>query len=125
MNIGGRIQQRLEQLKWQRKDLLERVEGLSDQNLSNLIRRDSTRSEWDTRIASALGVTVLWLVYGIDDDHGYVQQNREAYDAALSEEEETLINAWRIADGPGQSALLYTALGILGSSGLGRRTGTK
>jgi len=125
MNIGGRIQQRLDQLKWQRKDLLERVEGLSDQNLSNLIRRDSTRSEWDTRIASALGVTVLWLVYGIDDDHGYVQQNREAYDAALSEEEQTLINAWRIADGPGQSALLYTALGILGSSGLGRRTGTK
>ena len=125
MNIGGRIKQRLNQLRWKRKDLLDRVEGLSDQNLSNLIRRDSLRSEWDTRIASALGVSVLWLVYGADEGNNIVQQTQASYDADLSSDEQTLISAWRAADERGRSALLYTAIGILGSSGLEQRTGTE
>lgn len=66
MNIGGRIQQRLEALGWKQKDLLERVPDLSAQSLSNLIRRDSVRSELDVVIAEALGVSVMWLVYGDD-----------------------------------------------------------
>lgn len=64
MNLGKRIAERLDQLGWERKDLLDRVDGLSVQSLSNLIRRDSKRSELDERIAEALGVSVLWLVYG-------------------------------------------------------------
>lgn len=63
MNIGGRIVERLTELKWERKDLLERVPDLTSQALYNLIKRDSVRSEWDERIAEALGVSVLWLVY--------------------------------------------------------------
>ncbi len=66
MHIGSRIKSRLQDLGWSRQDLLSRVEGLSDQALSNLIVRDSKRSEWDEKIAEALGVSVLWLVYGHD-----------------------------------------------------------
>jgi hypothetical protein len=64
MNLGKRIEQRLKDLNWDRKDLLEKVTELTPQALSNLIRRDSRRSEWDEAIAAALGVNVLWLVYG-------------------------------------------------------------
>lgn len=64
MNIGGRIVQRLKELGWERKDLFNAVPDLTPQALSNLIRRDSKRSEWDVAIAQALGVSVLWLVYG-------------------------------------------------------------
>lgn len=64
MNIGKRIEERLKSLNWERRDLLDRVDGLTAQALSNLIRRDSKRSEWDEAIANALGIDVLWLVYG-------------------------------------------------------------
>jgi len=66
MNIGKRIEQRLADLKWERKNLLEALPDLSPQALSNLIVRDSKRSEWDVQIAKALGVSVTWLVYGDD-----------------------------------------------------------
>ena len=66
MNIGKRIVERLADLKWQRKDLLNAVPDLSAQALSNLIVRGSKRSEWDQQIAKALGVSVMWLVYGED-----------------------------------------------------------
>lgn len=45
---------------------MNEVPNLSPQALSNLITRDSKRSEWDIAIAKALGVTVAWLVYGPD-----------------------------------------------------------
>lgn len=64
MAIGKRIEKRLSELGWERKDLLDRVEGLTPQALSNLIRRDSKRSEWDEAIADALGISVMELVYG-------------------------------------------------------------
>ena len=64
MAIGKRILARLDQLGWDRKDLLERVPSLSPQALSNLIVRDSKRSECDEAIADALGISVLELVYG-------------------------------------------------------------
>lgn len=63
MGIGKRIEQRLEKLGWERKDLLAAVDGLTQQSLSNLIRRDSKRSEWDEAIATALGMHVMELVY--------------------------------------------------------------
>ena len=65
MNLGTRIKIRLEELGWERKELLDRVPELSSQSLSALIRRDSRRSELDFRIATALGVTVPWLNDGI------------------------------------------------------------
>lgn len=66
MALGKRIAQRLSELNWKRKDLLAAVPELTPQALSNLIRRDSARSEWDMDIARALRVSVLWLVYGHD-----------------------------------------------------------
>lgn len=67
MAIGKRIVERLKQIGWSRNQLMEAVDGLTPQALSNLINRDSRRSEWDEAIASALGVSVIWLVYGRDD----------------------------------------------------------
>lgn len=43
---------------------MSKIPNLSPQALSNLITRDSKRSEWDVAIADALGVSVMWLVYG-------------------------------------------------------------
>lgn len=45
---------------------MAKVPDLTPQALSNLIRRDSKRSEWDEDIAAALEVSVTWLVYGKD-----------------------------------------------------------
>jgi len=69
MAIGKRITDRLNTMGWDRSDLMDRIPSLTPQALSNLIRRDSKRSEWDTEIAAALGVSVLWLVYGIDAEY--------------------------------------------------------
>lgn len=69
MNLGKRIEYRLNQLGWGRKDLYDAIPELTPQALSNLITRDSKRSEWDTKIAEALRVPVLWLVYG--DEFAY------------------------------------------------------
>lgn len=68
MAIGKRIEQRLKDLEWERADLLSALPDLSAQALSNLIRRDSKRSEWDQAIAKALKTSVLWLVYGEQDE---------------------------------------------------------
>lgn len=69
MAIGKRIEQRLGDLGWKRRDLMDRVPDLTPQALSNLINRDSVRSEWDLQIAAALGVSVMWLVYGIETEY--------------------------------------------------------
>ena len=74
MNIGGRILKRLEELHWERRELLDRVPDLTPQALHNLIKRDSIRSEWDTKIADALGVSVLWLVYGESTEYAAAPQ---------------------------------------------------
>lgn len=64
MNLGKRIERRLSELGWERKDLIRRVPELTPQSLSALITRDSRRSEHDVRIASALGVNLVWLNSG-------------------------------------------------------------
>lgn len=64
MAIGKRIRERLNELNWKQSDLLAKIPNMTPQALSNLIRRDSVRSEWDVHIADALGVSLLWLVYG-------------------------------------------------------------
>lgn len=68
MNMGRRIADRLSALGWKQRDLLDKVPDLTPQGLSNLIARDSKRSEFDLAIAEALGESVLWLVYGIGDE---------------------------------------------------------
>lgn len=65
MALGKRIEKRLKELGWRQRDLLAKVPTLTPQTLSNLIRRDSARSEADLAIADALGLSVLELVYGI------------------------------------------------------------
>jgi transcriptional regulator with XRE-family HTH domain len=72
MAIGQRIQERLDQLGWKQKDLADASaqhteKPLSIQTISNLIRRDSKRSEQDEIIAKTLGVDLFWLVYGRRD----------------------------------------------------------
>lgn len=73
MALGKRIKHRLDELGWERKDLLARVPNLSPAALSSLIRRDSKRSEFDLAIADALGMSVMELVY--DEKPAYPQQN--------------------------------------------------
>lgn len=114
MNIGSRIVERLGELSWKRKDLLERVDGLSDQALSNLIRRGSKRSEWDEAIAKALGISVLDLVYGHKSELA-AKEPAAAYDISSppNDDESRLLRAYRLADPPLRRALLRQADGIL------------
>ena len=46
---------------------MDRIPDLTPQTLSNLVKRDSHRSDWERAIAEALGVSVAWLVYGQED----------------------------------------------------------
>lgn len=114
MNIGSRIVERLNELGWKRKDLLAQVDDLSDQALSNLIRRGSKRSEWDEAIAKALGISVLDLVYGYKSDPA-VKEPEAAYDTSSppNDDESRLLRAYRLADPPLRRALLRQADGIL------------
>ncbi len=73
MALGKRIKHRLDELGWERKDLLAKVPNLSPAALSSLIRRDSKRSEFDLAIADALGMSVMELVY--DEKPAYSHQN--------------------------------------------------
>lgn len=101
MNIGGRIKQRLEDTGKDRQWLLAQLPELSPQALSNLIVRDSKRSEWDEAIADALGVSVLWLVYGkeveyaaqpmlkaVGQSHSMAQQESGVYNLVSEQSKE-------------------------------------
>jgi hypothetical protein len=66
MAIGKRIQQRLKELNWRAARLLERDLGLSRQNLSLMIKKDSAYSRFAVPIAEALGITINDLLYGSD-----------------------------------------------------------
>ena len=102
MNIGGRIVKRLKELNWDRRDLLDRVPDLTPQALSNLINRDSVRSEWDERIADALGVSVLWLVYDRDSDETPPIQ-------PPAKEHQKLISGFNTADQTARDTMLWLA----------------
>lgn len=117
MNIGSRIQHRLRELHWERRNLLERVPDLTPQALSNLIKRDSKRSEWDEAIAAALGVSVLWLVYGKDGDgtspaHSAAQP-RATYAAGSADTERLLARLQKIDSQTPQGAKLISAIDAL------------
>ena len=112
MAIGKRIEQRLKDLGWKRQDLLREVPELTPQALSNLIRRDSVRSEWDERIARALSVSVLWLVYGhggrySDADNVTVMTAREP--TALPPNIQAIVEAAQRMTPEGQLILLGRA----------------
>lgn len=91
MALGKRIEDRLRELKWERRQLLNEVPSLTPQSLSNLINRDSARSEWDEEIARALGVSVLWLVYGHDDKYAGHQKTSALVANERPPEEKPLI----------------------------------
>lgn len=117
MNIGSRIQHRLQELHWERRDLLERVPDLTPQALSNLIKRDSKRSEWDEANAAALGVSVLWLVYGKDGDgtsstHSAAQP-RATYATGSADTERLVARLQRIDSQTLQGAKLISAIDAL------------
>jgi SOS-response transcriptional repressor LexA len=66
MNMGGRINQCLQELGWEQVDLLSKIPDLEPATLSALITRDSKKSTYAMKIAEALGVNARWLV----DDEG-------------------------------------------------------
>lgn len=114
MNIGGRISKRLEDLGWERSDLLAKIPELSPQNLSQLIVRDSKRSEWDEAIADALKVSVMWLVYGKEEksEEGHDAQTNVTEVAFKSEKErlvDEMMDLMGTADEMGCVAMLAAA----------------
>lgn len=67
MAMGKRIEEALDGR--QQKLLYGSIEGLTQQNLSLMISRDSTTSEFAIRIADKLGVSIRWLLDGVGDKH--------------------------------------------------------
>jgi len=128
MNLGSRIKKRLEQLGWERSRLIELVPDLTPANLSALIRRDSKRSEFDEEIAKALGVSLLWLVYGHDEEREpprlEAMEARRAYGPpALTDDEQLLLTAYRAASDDAKSAVLIWAKSVTPPSTNERRAG--
>lgn len=122
MNIGGRIKKRLEELGWERARLIELVPDLTPANLSALIRRDSKRSEFDEQIAKALGVSLLWLVYGHEPKEPPqaiatrfdANETRAGYaHTALPPDEQILLSAYRAASEDARAAVLIWAKSVL------------
>jgi len=111
--MGKGIEERLNSLNWKRKDMLQRVPDLTEQELSNLIRRDSKRSEWDESIAEALGVSVLWLVYGQDANHRLEEPLLALYHVIPDAGENLLLSAYRKSDAEAKSALLLISKALL------------
>lgn len=111
MNLGKRIEAKLAELGWRRNDLLDRVPGLTAQALSNLIRRDSKRSEWDVAIATALRMSVMDLVYGpelvIREPGTHYALDRDEADEAL------LLAAYRRSNAATRAAMLNWARSVL------------
>lgn len=100
MNIGSRISQRLKELGWERKDLLAKVPDLTPQALSNLIKRDSIRSEWDEAISDALGVSVMWLVYN---------RQETKTDARITQEAQEILAGLQCCDETSREVMRFLA----------------
>ena len=112
MNLGKRIEARLKELEWERSRLLGAVYGLTPQALSNLIVRDSRRSEWDVEIAKALGVSVSWLVYGeeIGGSKNAAEPLADQYTAdSLSADERSIIAGYRASSAERKKIMLDIA----------------
>lgn len=127
MNLGGRIRQRLDELGWERSRLIELVPDLTPANLSALIRRDSKRSEFDEQIAKALGVSLLWLVYGYEEKPAAnlaAHEDRAEYgNPRLTADEQLLLSAYRTASEDARSAMLIWAKSVTQPAANERRAG--
>jgi hypothetical protein len=70
VRLGGRVGRILAERKLQQDWLVQKVDGLTQQNLSNLITRNSKTSEFALRIADALNVSPRWLLDGVGTPTG-------------------------------------------------------
>lgn len=67
MNMGARIKGLLAERGWKQADLLERVPEMDAGALSAIINRDSRFSEYALGISKAFGVSLDYLIFGIED----------------------------------------------------------
>ena len=107
MNMGARIKELLEARGWKQIDLLERVPELDARSLSALISRDSRFSECAFGIAKAFGVSLDYLIFGIEDEaanNGSVN----AHDLTASDVCE-LLTTYAALDEAGRSFVLEAA----------------
>jgi len=85
MALGKRIEEELARQGWKQADLANKVPGLSQQAISNLITRDSATSEFAIRIADAFGVSIRWLLDGKgrreERDWPFPRVGRDRWDA--------------------------------------------
>lgn len=64
MALGARIKEARDAIPLDQAELCSKIDGLTQQSLSNLETRDSRTSEYALRIADALGVSIRWLLDG-------------------------------------------------------------
>jgi transcriptional regulator with XRE-family HTH domain len=90
MSMGARIKEAMDAAGLQQQDVCAKVPGLSQQSLSNLVKRDSKTSEFAIQIADALGVSVRWLLDGAgrrtDQDWPFGRVSRARWDACGDED---------------------------------------
>lgn len=67
MNMGARIKGLLTERGWKQADLLERVPEMDAGALSAIIKRDSRFSEYALGISRAFGVSLDFLIFGIEE----------------------------------------------------------
>lgn len=64
MSLGKRVEDKRKELGWTQPQLAAKVEGLTQQALDRLEKRDSKTSEHAVALAEALGVSLRWLLSG-------------------------------------------------------------
>lgn len=108
MNMGARIKQLLEARGWKQIDLLDRVPDLDAKSLSALIGRDSRFSEYALGIAKAFGVSLDYLIFGVE---GKAAEQPATSPASAIETEEVveLLSLYGACDESGRRFILDAA----------------
>lgn len=91
MALGSRVKAEREALGLTQTQLAERVgDGLSQQAVDRLEKRDSATSQWVVGIADALQVSLRWLISGKGDkaasDWPFHRVSRSRWDACNSDD---------------------------------------
>ncbi len=123
MNMGARIKELLRQKDWRQIDLLEKVPSMEAGALSAMINRDSRFSEHAFEIAKAFGVSLDFLIFGINE----TTANRRTISTSHLNATDTceLLTTYAALDEAGRSFVLEAARDRLRRSSLGDKRNTQ
>lgn len=114
MNMGARIEELLKQRDMKQVDLLKKVPELDAKALSAAINRDSRFNEFALEIAEALGVSLEYLLFGVDRKSSVASSRQEDHRQFLPTEEACeLLHLYGSCGNDGRTIILNTARSLV------------